>query len=71
MSAATSRSRPPARPTPDLARFEPLDPQARLRIEELVKRGARIVQVRFDAVVLRRARQVATVDQVGRVRWAT
>ncbi len=54
----------------DLGRFEPIDGHARDRVEELIKRGARIVRVQRDAVVLRRAAQVATVDQVGRVSWS-
>lgn len=54
----------------DLDRFQPIDPQARARVDELVRRGAVVLNVSSDRVVLRRAAQLATVDAAGRVSWA-
>jgi len=54
----------------DLDRFRPIDPQARARIDELVQRGAVVLNVSPQRVLLRRAAQLATVDAAGRVSWA-
>jgi hypothetical protein len=54
----------------DLSRFQPIDPNARARVDELVRRGAVVLNVSSQQVLLRRAAQVATVDAAGRVGWA-
>lgn len=58
------------RRTIDLSRFQPIDPNARTRVDELVRRGAVVLNVPSQQVLLRRATQVATVDAAGRVSWA-
>ncbi len=55
----------------DLARFEPASSLARRKVDELVRRGAVVTQVRRSQVTLRRGEQTATVDGWGRVDWAS
>lgn len=69
MSLTIAQRRALRRPL-DLSRFQPMAPGARDRVEELLKRGAIVVRVTAEQVVVRRAGQTATVDQVGRVKWA-
>lgn len=66
----TLRQRRSLRRPLDLARFQPIDPQARARVDELVRRGAVVLNVSPQLVVLRRAAQLVTVDAAGRVSWA-
>ncbi len=54
----------------DLNRFKPIHPVARARVDELVQRGALVLNVSPERVLLRRAAQLATVDAAGRVSWA-
>jgi hypothetical protein len=53
----------------DLARFEPITPVARRKVDELISRGAVVVAVRATLVTLRRGEQTARVDDWGRVDW--
>jgi hypothetical protein len=66
----TLKQRRGLRRTLDLSRFQPIDPNARARVDELVRRGAVVLNVSPQQVLLRRAAQVATVDAAGRVSWA-
>lgn len=66
----TLRQRRGLRRPCDLARFEPINPQARDCVDELVRRGAVVLDVSPQRVLLRRETQVATVDSAGRVSWA-
>lgn len=66
----TLKQRRGLRRPPDLSRFQPIDPNARARVDELVRRGAVVLNVSPQQVLLRRAAQVATVDAAGRVSWA-
>jgi hypothetical protein len=43
----------------DLARFEPITPVARHKVDELISRGAIVVAVRATLVTLRRGAQTA------------
>ena len=69
MSLTLKQRRSLRRPL-DLSRFQPIDPNARARVDELVRRGAVVLNVSSQQVLLRRAAQVATVDAAGRVSWA-
>lgn len=69
MSLALKQRRGLRRPL-DLSRFQPIDPNARARVDELVRRGAVVLNVSSQQVLLGRAAQVATVDAAGRVTWA-
>lgn len=51
------------------SRFEPLHEQARVKIAELVQRGASIIVERRDYVEVRRYQSIARIDQWGRVEW--
>lgn len=66
----TLRQRRALRRPLDLSRFQPLTPAARDRVDDLMRRGATLVRVTPEQVVVRRQAQLATVDQVGRVQWA-
>ena len=44
-------------------------PTARRQIEELVKRGGKIINERRDHVLIQRLESVAKIDQYGRVEW--
>lgn len=59
----------PRRPL-DLRRFQPLEPHARACVDDLVRRGAVVLNVSAQRVLLKRGSQLATVDAVGRVSWA-
>ncbi|WP_119157226.1 hypothetical protein [Caldimonas tepidiphila] len=62
---------PAARPRPstDLARFEPLSPMARRQIDELIARGAQVLEVSATHVMLQRDGHKARIDAMGRVEW--
>lgn len=66
MSLTLNQRRGLRRPL-DLDRFQPMDPHARARIDDLVQRRAVILNVSSQRVLLRRAAQLATVDAAGRV----
>lgn len=50
-------------------RFEPLHDVARIKIDELVQRGGKIVVDRKEFVEIKRYQSVAKIDQWGRVEW--
>ncbi|HQR72716.1 MAG TPA: hypothetical protein PLE54_19120 [Burkholderiaceae bacterium] len=66
----TLKQRRDLRRTIALSRFEPINPIARARVDELLRRGAVVLNVSSQQVLLRRAAQLATVDASGRVSWA-
>ncbi len=66
----TLRQRRALRRPLDLSRFQPTTPSARARVDELVQRGATVVRVSAEQVIVRRQAQLATIDQLGRVSWA-
>ena len=50
-------------------RFEPLHDAARVKIQELLDRGGRIVVERREYVEIIRYQSRAKIDQWGRVEW--
>ena len=50
-------------------RFEPLHEQAKIKVDELVKRGGLIIVERREFVEIQRYQSVARIDQWGRVEW--
>lgn len=54
---------------PDLSRFVPQAQVARVQVDHLVARGARVVSVGRDRVVLQRGDAKAEIDALGRVTW--
>lgn len=60
----------PRRSAPDLAAFQPIVKLARRKVDELIERGAVVIDVRSAQVTLRRGEQTARVDAWGRVDWA-
>lgn len=51
----------------DLTKFAPISPTARTTVDDLVRRGARVIAVRPTLVTLRRGEQTARIDDLGRV----
>ncbi len=50
-------------------KFEPMLPTANQKIDELVKRGGKIILEKRDHVLVQRLESVAKIDQYGRVEW--
>lgn len=50
-------------------KFEPLHEAARIKILELVQRGGRILVEKREFVDVQRYRNIARIDQWGRVEW--
>ncbi|MEJ6002618.1 hypothetical protein [Paucibacter soli] len=65
--AAGQRRRPDS---VDLKKFNPISQFARAAVDDLVRRGARVISVRPTLVTLRRGEQTARIDDMGRVNWA-
>lgn len=53
----------------EFKKFEPMTVTARQQIEELVKRGGKIINERRDHVLIQRLESIAKIDQYGRVEW--
>jgi hypothetical protein len=53
----------------DLSRFQPLMPAARQSVNDLIKRGASLVRVTPDRVVMKRLDSYVSVDSSGRISW--
>jgi hypothetical protein len=50
-------------------RFEPITPDAKIKIKELLERGGAIVVEKREFVDIERYQSVARIDQKGRVEW--
>jgi hypothetical protein len=50
-------------------KFEPMLLTANQKIDELVKRGGKIILEKRDHVLVQRLESVAKIDQYGRVEW--
>lgn len=50
-------------------KFEPMALNANQKIDELVKRGGKIILEKRDHVLIQRLESVAKIDQYGRVEW--
>lgn len=50
-------------------KFEPMTPTAGQKIDELIKRGGKIINERRDHILIQRMESVAKIDQYGRVEW--
>lgn len=50
-------------------KFEPMAQNANQKIDELVKRGGKIILEKRDHVLIQRMESVAKIDQYGRVEW--
>lgn len=50
-------------------RFEPLHKQAKVNIDELIKRGGLIIVEKREYVEIKRYESIAKIDQWGRVEW--
>lgn len=58
-----------SRKTPDLNRFEPVLPLAKVKATELIRQGGRLVSVTRTEVRIRRMHHIAIVDKDGRISW--
>lgn len=52
-----------------LRRFEPIGSNASVKIQDLLKRGGRIVVDKREYVEVLRYQSIAKIDQHGRVEW--
>jgi hypothetical protein len=50
-------------------RFEPITPDAKIKINELLKRGGAIVAEKREFIDIERLQSIARIDQKGRVEW--
>lgn len=50
-------------------RFEPIAPNAKIKIKELLERGGSVVLEKREFVDIERFQSVARIDQQGRVEW--
>jgi len=50
-------------------RFEPITPDAKIKVYELLKRGGSIVVEKREFVDIERLQSIARIDQQGRVEW--
>lgn len=50
-------------------RFEPITLDAKIKINELIKRGGAIVAERREFIDIERFQSIARIDQKGRVEW--
>ena len=50
-------------------KFEPMSFTANQKIDELVKRGGKIISEHREYILIQRLESVAKVDRLGRVEW--
>lgn len=50
-------------------KFEPLSFEAETKVNELIKRGGRIITEKREYIEISRLQSIAKIDQHGRVEW--